>query len=175
MAKSDEIAAATIPRGPIQLIISFSLVFRLEPIDDAHTDNGRATNITIASSTKPAKPTLNKLASSTRAARMINNTDTNKMVSDSLNSKIVSRGNFGQLASATPRTVTVNKPDSCSKWLEIENRSSTKAKVKTLRKTQESYGGALKTPITTRPLSPWPLPILQFWQTVRYYWLRRLK
>ena len=108
-------AAATIPRGPIQLIISFSLVLRLEPMEDAQTDSGRAMNITMASNTSPAKPTLIKLASSTRAARIINNTEINKTVSDSLNSKIVSRGNFGQFASATPSTVTVKRPDSCSK------------------------------------------------------------
>ena len=134
MANSEEIAAATIPRGPIQLIISFSLVFRLEPIEDAQTDSGRATSMTIASSTKPAKPTLSKLASSTRAARIMNSTEINSTVSDSLNSKMVSRGNLGQLASATPSTVTVNSPDSCSKWLDIENSTKTKAKVKTLRK-----------------------------------------
>ena len=134
MANNDEIAAATIPRGPIQLIISFSLVLRFEPIADAHTDKGRATNITIASSTKPAKPTLNKLASSTRAAKIIKSTEISRMVNDSLNSKIVSRGNFGQFAKATPSTVTVNRPDSCSKWLEIENNTKTKARVNTLRK-----------------------------------------
>src|SRR5690606_3584625 len=154
MANKDEIAAATIPRGPIQLIISFSLVFRLEPIDDAHTDKGRATNITMASSTSPAKPTLSKLSSSTRAARMINNTDTNKIVSDSLNSKIVSRGNFGQLASATPSTVTVNKPDSCSKWLEIENSSSTKARVKTLRKNSGIIWRRIKNANAHAPAKP---------------------
>src|SRR5690606_41178077 len=89
-----------------------------------------------------------------RAARMINNTDTNKMVSDSLNSKIVSRGNFGQLASATPRTVTVNKPDSCSKWLEIENRSSTKAKVKTLRKNSGIIWRRIKNANNHAPAKP---------------------
>ena len=101
---------------------------------DAQTDNGRATNITMASNTKPATPTLIKSASSTRAARIINNTEISKMVSDSLNSKIVSRGNLGQLAKATPITVTVKRPDSCSKWFDIENSNNTKASVKTLRK-----------------------------------------
>ena len=134
IANKDEIAAATIPRGPIQLIISFSLVLRFEPMADAQTDKGRATNMTIASSTNPANPTLSKLASSTRAARMIKSTEMSKMVKDSLNSKIVSRGNLGQLASATPNTVTVNRPDSCSKWFDTENSTSTKARVKTLRK-----------------------------------------
>ena len=154
IANNDEIAAATIPRGPIQLIIIFSLTFRLEPIEDTQTDKGRATNITIAKSTRPAKPTLNKLASSTRAARIINNTDTNKMVSDSLNSKMVSRGNFGQLASATPRTVTVNKPDSCSKWLEIEKSSNTKARVNTLRKNSGIILRRIKNASVHAPASP---------------------
>ena len=134
IANSDEMAAATIPRGPIQLIISFSLVFKFEPIDDAQTDKGRATNMTIASNTRPAKPTLSKLSSSTRAARIINSTEIRRMVKDSLNSKIVSRGNFGQFANATPNTVTVNSPDSCSKWFDTENNTKTKASVKTLRK-----------------------------------------
>ncbi len=115
MANNDEMAAATIPRGPIQLIMNFSLVLRFEPIEEAHTDSGRATNMTITSSTKPAKPTLSKLANSTRAARMIKSTEIRRMVKDSLNSKMVSRGNFGQFAKATPSTVTVKRPDSCSK------------------------------------------------------------
>ena len=84
-------------------------------MEDAHTDNGRATNMTIARSTRPTNPTLNKLASSTRAAKIINSTEISRTVKDSLNSRIVSRGNFGQFAKATPKTVTVNSPDSCSK------------------------------------------------------------
>ena len=153
-------AAATIPRGPIQLIIIFSDVFRLEPIEEAQTDKGRATNITMANSTKPWKPTLNKLSNSTRAARTINSTEINSTVNDSLNSKICSRGKSFQLAKATPITVTANRPDSCSKWLDKENKSSTKARVKTLCKNSGIMWRLIKLASTNAPNIPMAVAII---------------
>ena len=88
MANSEEIAAATIPRGPTQLIISFSLVFRLVPTADAHTASGRATNIATSSKITPLMPTAARLAKSMRAANTINSIEISSTVSDSLNSKI---------------------------------------------------------------------------------------
>ena len=153
-------AAATIPRGPIQLIIIFSEVFKFDPIEETQTESGRAMNITIAKSTRPWKPTLNKLSSSTRAAKTINSTEINKTVNDSLNSRICSRGKPFQLAKATPITVTANRPDSCSKWLDIENSNSTKAKVKTLCKNSGIMWRLIRFANTKAPNIPMAVAIM---------------
>ena len=113
-AKSAETAAATIPRGAIQLKNSFSRQFKRVPIAAIKILNGRATNIKMANTTANPQPKSAIAENSIRAAKIINNAEINSTLRDSLNSKMLSTSTCFILAIQIPMMVTVNRPDSCA-------------------------------------------------------------
>ncbi len=71
-ANRAETAAATMPRGAIQASSAFSRQFRLLPRVATHTDSGRATNCTMASTSSAEAPRLSSWSISRRAASTMN-------------------------------------------------------------------------------------------------------
>ena len=112
IANSDEIAAATIPRGATQLRNHLSFEETLVPRPEIQILSGRATNITTISTPNPPKPRSNMALESSRAASRINSAEINSTVNVSLNSKISAISTPRMFANQIPITVTVNNPDS---------------------------------------------------------------
>ena len=112
IANKDEIAAATIPRGAIQLKNHLSAEVNEVPRPEIQMLNGLAMTMTTTKTPKPPQPRSNMALESRRAASKIKSAEMSNTVRVSLNSKISAMSTPRMLASQIPITVTVSKPDS---------------------------------------------------------------
>ena len=113
LPKSEAIPAATIPRGPTQLMKSRSFSFKFEPQVLKNTANGLITNTTTAN-----KMAVSQVYKSIRslmlifAASKMNKIDISKTLSDSLKYKSSLRFFNFPFPRTIPITTTANNPDS---------------------------------------------------------------
>ena len=85
LPNNEAIPAATIPRGPTQLINNFSLNLKEDPLALKNTPNGLIIKTTIANKASDFQLKIRiKLSMSIFAASKIKSMDINKTLSDSL-------------------------------------------------------------------------------------------
>ncbi|MNG17667.1 hypothetical protein D3C84_1016700 [compost metagenome] len=113
MAKIADTAAATIPRGAIQLSKARSRQFNCEPQVDSATFSGRAISWITSNSASTAGPRPIRACRSRRAARRMNSPEISSTLKFSLKCRICRTSTPFMLASHMPMMVTASKPDSC--------------------------------------------------------------
>ena len=133
-AKIAATAAHTIPRGPIQAIIVFSLRLKSLPIDETNTEIGLAIKMMPATTSIEVQPTATKPARSIRAARTINKPLIRSSDRLSLKSSMSSTSTPRWFATIMPNIVTASSPDSCSIVSDSAKATNTINKVKGLRR-----------------------------------------
>ncbi len=129
----EAIPAATIPRGPTQLINSFSLVLSPDFRVLRKTPNGRNTKmITAIKIAVSQRKTTCSSSIFTLAESRMNNTEISNTLNDSLKYNNSLRLGRLLLPSTIPITTTASKPDSWAKISDSTKTSSTTDRTVTL-------------------------------------------
>ena len=123
-ANSEATAAATMPRGESQASRAFSRSVSPLPRVHSQTVRGRATHINTARKIHAGHDSRDSCSTVRRPASSRNSPEISRTVRVSLNSMICWVGTPRMLASHTPITVTVSRPDSWNRVLEMANSPS---------------------------------------------------